>query len=53
MNIKLTDQFTRRYSKETEDIHILIGIDVGGGWRTGCGIHQLNVERVEELEEGV
>ena len=35
-----------------EDIHIP-GIDVGGGWRTGCGSYPPSVERVEELEERV
>ena len=29
------------------------GIDVGGGWRTGCGSHPPSAERVEELEESV
>ena len=29
------------------------GIDVGGGWRTGCGCHPQSAERVEELEESV
>ena len=29
------------------------GIDVGGGWRTGCGSHPQSAERVEELEESV
>ena len=38
--------------KESEDIHIP-GIDVGGGWRTGCGSHPPSAERVEELEESV
>ena len=33
-------------------IHIA-GIDVGGGWRTGCGSHPPSAERVEELEESV
>ena len=33
-------------------IHIP-GIDVGGGWRTGCGSHTQGTERVEELEESV
>ena len=28
-------------------------IDVGGGWRTGCGSHPPGAERVEELEESV
>ena len=31
----------------------LPGIDVGGGWRTGCGSHPPSAERVEELEESV
>ena len=44
--------FTGRDSKESEDIHIP-GIDVGGGWRTGCGSHPPSAERVEELEESV
>ena len=39
-------------SKESEDIHIP-GIDVGGGWITGCGSHPPSAERVEELEESV
>ena len=39
-------------SKESEDIHIP-GIDVGGGWRTGCGSHPPSAERVQELEESV
>ena len=34
----------------SEDIHIP-GIDVGGGWRTGCGSHPPGAERVQELEE--
>ena len=29
------------------------GIDVGGGWRTGCGSHPQSAERMEELEESV
>ena len=29
------------------------GIDVGGGWRTGCGSHTQGAERVEKLEESV
>ena len=29
------------------------GIDVGGGWRTGCGSHPQSAERVEELEDSV
>ena len=37
---------------KSEDIHIP-GIDVGGGWRTGCGSHPSSAERVEELEESV
>ena len=41
-----------RDSKESEYIHIP-GIDVGGGWRTGCGSHPPSAERVEELEESV
>ena len=41
-----------RDSKESEDIHIP-GIDVGGGWRTGCGSDPPSTERVEELEESV
>ena len=39
-------------SKESEYIHIH-GIDVGGGWRTGCESHPPSAERVEELEESV
>ena len=35
-----------------EDIHIP-GIDVGEGWRTGCGSYPPSAERVEELEERV
>ena len=35
-----------------KDIHIP-GIDVGGGWRTGCGSHPPSAERVEALEESV
>ena len=31
-------------SKESEDIHIP-GIDVGGGWITGCGSHPSSAER--------
>ena len=42
----------RRDNKESEDIHIS-GIDVGGGWRTGCGSHTSSAERVEEMEESV
>ena len=41
-----------RDSKDSEGIHIS-GIDVGGGWRTGCGCHPPSTERVEELEESV
>ena len=33
-----------------EDIHIP-GIDVGGGWITGCGSHPPSAEWVEELDE--
>ena len=36
------------FKYESEDIHIP-GIDVGGGWRTGCGSHPPSAERVEEL----
>ena len=32
---------------------LIPGIDVGGGWRTGCGSHPQSAERVEELEESV
>ena len=39
-------------SKESEAIHIP-GIDVGGGWRTGCGSHPPSAERLEELEDSV
>ena len=35
-----------------ENIHIP-GIDVVGGWRTGCGSHPPSAERVEDLEESV
>ena len=28
-------------------------IDVGGGWRTGCGSHPPRAERVEERDESV
>ena len=28
-------------------------IDVGGGWRTGCGSHPQSAQRVEQLEESV
>ena len=35
-----------------EDIHIR-GINIGGGWRTGCGSHPQSAERMEELEENV
>ena len=38
--------------KRVKNIHIP-GIDVGGGWRTGCGSHPPSAERVEELEESV
>ena len=38
--------------KRVRDIHIP-GIDVGRGWRTGCGSHPPSAERVEELEESV
>ena len=38
--------------KESEDIH-LPGIDVGGGWKTGCGSHPQSSELMEELEESV
>ena len=31
----------------------LPGIDVGGGWRTGCGSHPQSTERVIELEDSV
>ena len=46
------DAVTGRAIKESEDIHIP-GIDVVGGWRTGCGSHTPSAERVEELEESV
>ena len=46
------DPFTGRDSEESENIHIT-GIDVGGGWRTGCGSHPQSAELVEELEESV
>ena len=52
MNINRRYIFTGRHSKESEDIHIP-GIDVGRGWRTGCGSHPQTAERVEELEESV
>ena len=39
-------------NKESDDIHIP-GIDVGGGWRTGCGSHPQSAERVKRLEESV
>ena len=39
-------------NKDSDDIHIP-GIDVGGGWRTGCGSHPQSAERVEQLEESV
>ena len=45
-------QVRGRDSKESEDIHIP-GIDVGGGWRTGCGSDPPSAERMEELEESV
>ena len=51
-NAKCRDPVTRRAIKESEDIHIP-GIDVGGGWRTGCGSHPPSAERVEELEDSV
>ena len=38
--------------KESEDIHIP-GIDVGGGWRTGCGRQPQSAERMEELVDSV
>ena len=44
------DPFTGRDSKESEAIH-MPGIDVGGGWRTGCGSHTHSAERMEGLEE--
>ena len=44
------DPFTGRDSKVSEYFHIP-GIDVGGGWRTGCGSHPPSAVRVEELEE--
>ena len=46
------DPFTGRDSNESEGIHIP-GIDVGGGWSTGCGSHPQSGERVEELDEMV
>ena len=53
MNMKMhRDPFTGRGSKDSEDIHIL-GIYVGGGWRTGFGSHPQSAERVEELEKSV
>ena len=48
----ISSLYTGRDSKESEDIHIP-GIDVGGGWRTGCGSHPPSAEQVEELEESV
>ena len=29
------------------------GIDIGGGWKTGCRSHPPSAERVEDLEESV
>ena len=53
MNIKMQiSSYRERHFKESEDIHIP-GIDVGGGWRTGCGSHPPSAEWVEELEESV
>ena len=46
------DPVTGRDSKDNEDIHIP-GIDVAGGWITGCGSHPPSAERVEELEDSV
>ena len=34
-------------------VKTLAGIDVGGGWRIGCGSHTQSAERVEKLEESV
>ena len=39
-------------SKQSEDI-LIPGIDVGGGWRTGCRSHPPSAERVEELRQSV
>ena len=38
-----------RDSRESDDIQIS-RIDVGGGWRTGCGSHPRSAERVKVLE---
>ena len=38
--------------RESEDIQIP-GIDIGGGWRSGCGSHPQSAKRMEELEESV
>ena len=44
------------YEHQDAEIHLhgeTVKIDVGGGWRTGCGSHPQSAERVEELEESV
>ena len=45
-------QFTSRCRYPVTGIGIP-GIDVGGGWTTGCESHPPSAERVEELEESV
>ena len=40
------DAEIRLQGETLKDIHIP-GIDVGGGWRTGCGSHPPSAERVE------
>ena len=54
MNIKMQRSIyrERQQIKESGDIHIP-GIDVGGGWTTGCGSHPQSAEQVEELEASV
>ena len=51
-NLKKGDPVTGRDSKESEDIHTP-GIDIGLGWRTGCGCHPQRTERVDEQVERV
>ena len=50
MTVKTQRSINRE--KESEDIH-LTGIDVGGGWKTGCGSHPHSSELMEELERSV
>ena len=64
VSVRFEAVFCVFYFSEVRKTHIYIlrvyphrlhipGIDVGGGWRTGCGSHPPSAERVEELEVSV